>query len=87
MCLICQEQGKGWGEWDLSEGNNVMSGQEEEEHSSVIEEEKRRWRRWRNVVVYIYIYIYSPEEEGSLANAESASDTVAYEGGLGKQYI
>ena len=30
---------------------------------------------------------HSPEDEGSLADAESSSDTLAYEGGIGQKYV
>ena len=64
----------------LREDKNVGSGEVEGELSSVAGEE-------------IVDEIpggdggHSQEDEGSLADAESTSDTLAYEGGIGQKYV
>ena len=63
----------------LREDNNVGSGEVEGELSSVAGEE---------IVDEILGGDggHSQEDEGSLADAESTSDTLAYEGGIGQKY-
>ena len=64
----------------MRDDNNVGSGEVEGELSSVAGEE---------LVDEIPEGDggHSQEDEGSLTDAESTSDTLAYEGGIGKKYV
>ena len=64
----------------LREDNNVGSGEGEGELSRVAEEETVEAFPGGDSG-------HTQEGEGSLADAESTSDTLAYEGGIGQKYV